>query len=184
MWACHWWWSSIAEHVADAAGTVPPGVPVVGFVHTGALRAALPAGPLRYGDLFTSFPFENVISVCGTTRAGLARLVANSTKDSSARDRLPFGITGARVKMHRLTTGELEVLSVDLGQSGKSKDDAPVWIALPDFLLSGGDAMLSGVTCKPAATSSVRVRDAWRAVIVREKGSCEGAAKNVVIDGP
>ncbi len=170
---------SIAEHATDAAGPIPRGVSLVGVVHTGALRAPLPKGPLRYGDLFTSFPFENIIGVCGTTRAGLARLLANSTKDGSARDRLPFGITGARVKMRRKQSGELEVLRVDLGDSGTSTDEAPVWVAMPDFLLAGGDGLIEGVECAPSVTSSVRVRDAWRSMLVRERGRCHGPAKNV-----
>src|SRR6185295_10243519 len=48
---------SIAERAADAAPP-PKGVPVVGVTNAGGLRAPLPAGTLRFTDLFTAFPFE------------------------------------------------------------------------------------------------------------------------------
>src|SRR5262249_62633 len=68
---------SIADHAADAA-PVPPRVPVVGFIHTGGLRASLPAGPVRFADVFNAYPFENSVAVCGTNRKGLARLLVNA----------------------------------------------------------------------------------------------------------
>jgi 5'-nucleotidase len=171
---------AIADHAADAA-QVPANVPVVGFIHTGGLRASLPAGAVRFADVFNAYPFENSVGVCGTTKKGLARLLINAlTKDISARDRMPFGIIGAKVKLRRRETQDLELVTVDV--PGAKTDDAPVWIAMPDFLLYGGDDFLSGVTCTPRATSSTRVRDAWKAVLVREQGGCEGNARNVSID--
>jgi 5'-nucleotidase len=171
---------AIADHASDAA-PVPPKVPVVGFIHTGGLRASLPAGPVRFADVFNAYPFENSVAVCGTTKKGLERLLSNAlTKDLSSRDRMPFGIVGAKVKLRRKETQDLELVRVDV--EGAKTDDAPVLVAMPDFLLYGGDDFLSGVTCKPAATSSTRVRDAWKAVLVRDKGGCEGNARNVSID--
>jgi 5'-nucleotidase len=171
---------AIVEHAADAARP-PPHVPLVGFIHTGGLRASLPAGPLRFGDVFNAYPFENSVGVCGTTKKGLTRLLVNAlTKDASARERMPFGIVGAKVKLRRTETQDLELVSVDV--EGAKADDAPVWIAMPDFLLYGGDDFLAGVQCKPSATSSTRVRDAWKAVLLRDNGGCDGNARNIAVD--
>jgi 5'-nucleotidase len=170
------------EHVADAAA-VPPGVPVVGLGNSGALRAPLPAGEVHFGDLFTVLPFENTVAACGTTRRGLVRFIENAIKKEGARERFPFGISGAKVKLKREADGRL--VMVDLAIEGEKKgagDDAPVWIALSDFMLHGGDALLAGVTCSPMATSQTRVREAWRAVLEREKGGCEGPSPNVTVE--
>jgi hypothetical protein len=113
---------------------------------------------------------------CGTTKKGLARLLTNAlTEDLSTRDRMPLGIVGAKVKLHRRESQDLELVSVDV--PGAKTYDAPVWIAMPDFILAGGDDFVTGVACKPAATSSTRVRDAWRAVIVRDNGGRAGNAR-------
>jgi len=54
-------------------------------------------------------------------------------------------------------------------------------LALPDFLLFGGDALISGVACTHSATSQTRVRDAWKEVLARD-GSCDGPPANVVFE--
>lgn len=168
---------AIAERVADAA-PAPRGVPVVGLTNSGGVRAPLKAGPLRYADLFATFPFENAVSVCETTQAGVEKLVQNALKRPSSVQRFPFGIAGAKVTVDRSAKGELSLARLDVeGSSGKP--DAPVWLALPDFVLDGGDGLLDGVSCTKTARSSTRVRDAWRNVLEREHGGCSGAPKNV-----
>jgi len=176
-----------AERVTEAAPP-PPGVPVVGLVNTGALRAPLPAGLVHFGDLFTVIPFENTIAACGTTRGGLLRFVENAIKKDSARERFPFGISGAKVRLKRSADGRLTLLGLEIdGEKKGAPDDAPVWLALSDFMLFGGDALLSGVTCTPAATSQTRIREAWGALLGREQGtgagaSCDGPAPNVKVE--
>jgi hypothetical protein len=67
------------------------------------------------------------------------------------------------------------------GEKKGATDDAPVWLALSDFLLFGGDGLLSGVSCAPAVTSQTRVREAWKARIAREGGGCDGPSPNVTV---
>ena len=179
----------VARGIAESASTAaaaPPGVPVVALMNSGGIRAPLRAGPLRYGDVFTTSPFENGIATCATTRAGLARTLANSVRPLESRERLPFGIAGAKVTLRRLADGGLAVegLVVDGdGARASVRDDDPIWMAIPDFILWGGDALLEGVTCTSTATSQLRVRDAWRSVIAREQ-ACDGPPKNVVVRAP
>ena len=171
-----------AERAADA-GTPPPGVPVVGLVNTGSLRAPLPAAEVLYRDLFNVIPFENTVAVCGTTRRGLVRFVENALRKDSARERFPFGIWGATLRVKRGEGGSLSLaaLAID-GEKEGAGDDAPVWLALSDFILTGGDGLLQGVTCAPAATSQTRIREAWRSLLAREGGGCDGASRTVRIE--
>ena len=170
------------EHVAEAAAP-PPGVPVVGVVNSGSLRALLPAGQVRYGDLFTVMPFENAVAACGTTRRGLVRLVENAIRKDSARERFPIAVSGARIRVKRAPDGKLSLLSVEVeGEPKGAGDDAPVWLALSDFVLAGGDNLLAGVSCSPAATAQTRVREAWRSLLERDKGGCDGPPVNVIVE--
>jgi 5'-nucleotidase len=169
-----------AERVADAAPP-PPGVPVVGLTNVGAIRAPLPAGPVRYGDVFTVLPFENTVAVCGTTRAGLVHLLETALKKESSRERFPLGIAGMEVTVKRAPDGSLSLVKLALpGEPKDPKPESPVWIALSDFILYGGDRLLVGLTCAPAATSQTRIREAWKALLAREKGGCEGPSRNVI----
>ena len=171
-----------ADHVADAAAP-PPGTPVVGLVNAGALRAPLPAARVRYADLFNVIPFENTVAACGTTRRGLVRLIDNALRKDSARERFPFGIWGATVRVKRGEGGRLSLVALAIaGEKEGAGDDAPVWLALSDFILTGGDGLLEGVACAPAATSQTRVREAWRALLAREGGGCDGASRSVIVE--
>ena len=176
---------AIREHVSDAAAP-PKGVPVVALVNSGGLRAPLLAGELRFADLFGAFPFENAVAACGTNRAGLETIIENSLKRPSTRERFPFGLAGAKVSLVRAPDGALTLESLIIDGEGAKKmgPDARVWLALPDFLLWGGDALLEGVTCEPGVSSPTRVRDAWRSLLALEKGGCEGSPHNVVVRTP
>ncbi len=176
---------AIAEQ-CSAAAAPPPGVPVVALVNAGMLRVPLRAGPLRFRDLFATAPFENGVAVCATTRKGLERTISNSIRSPQAREELTFGIAGARVTLARAADRSLALRRVLLdgaAPGAPEREDDRVWLAVPDFILWGGDALLDGVVCTTSATSQLQVRDAWRTVIAREQ-ACDGAPKNVVIEGP
>jgi 5'-nucleotidase len=172
-------------HASDAA-KLPEHVPVVAIVNAGGLRAPFRAGVLRNADLFAAMPFENAVAVCATTRTGLARAVGNLVQRAT-RDRFPFGIAGAKVRLVRSPTGALVVSQIaidgDERQPPDPAKDDPVWIAMPDFLLWGGDHFLDGITCVSTATSMTRIRDAWRELVAKEQ-SCSGPAVNVVVEIP
>ncbi len=168
-------------HSAEAA-PAPKGVPVVAVVNTGGIRAPVQPGVMRFADLFAVTPFENQIAVCATTRAGLKRALSNAAARPAARAAFPFGIAGAKVVFAAIAPdGGLDLLNIDLdGDRAKRSDDDPVWLTIPDFLLWGGDGFLDGVTCTSQATSTRRLREAWRELIGREQ-ACDGVPKNVVV---
>ena len=169
------------ENIAVAA-TPPKGVPVVGLTNIGSLRAPIAAGQARFRDMFTVIPFENTVAACGTTRAGLVRFLENGLRKDSSRERFPFGVAGAKLRVKHGPDGKLALAGVQIeGLAPDAKDDAPVWLALSDFILWGGDGLLTGVTCAPAAISQTRIRDAWTRVLEREK-ACDGPSKNVIVE--
>jgi 5'-nucleotidase len=169
-----------AARVADAAAP-PAGTPVVGLANTGGLRAPLPAGVVRYADVFTTFPFENSVAACGTTRAGLRRVIENALAREGARERFPFGVWGAKIEIERGPDARPKLVSFSLdGEKKPASDDAPVWLAISDFVLTGGDGLLKGVACAPSAASQTRIREAWRALLERE-GACDGPSANVKV---
>jgi 2',3'-cyclic-nucleotide 2'-phosphodiesterase (5'-nucleotidase family) len=170
-----------AETIASAA-TPPAGTPVVGFVNSGALRAPLPAGTVRFGELFTVFPFENSVAACGTNGAGLRRFIDNAIRKDASKERFPLGISGAKLVLRRDRDASLSLLSITLdGQKAPVEDATPVWLALSDFVLYGGDGLLDGVACAPKVASQTRVRDAWKAILERER-ACDGPSRNVSIE--
>ena len=172
---------AIAAHAADALA-VPRGVAVVGLMNAGGIRAPLAAGAVRYADLFAVSPFENQVAVCGTTRGGLAQVLRRALARPSARERFPFGVAGATLTLARGAGGAwtLGAVALDGEKAGAHRDDEPVWLALPDFLLFGGDGLLEGVTCSPHAVAQVRVREALREALARD-AACDGAPKHLRI---
>ena len=168
---------------AHLAAPIPKGVPVVGMTNSGALRAPLPAGPVRFADVFAAFPFANAVSVCGTTKGGLARILRTSFTKPASKDRFPLGLSGATVRVKRKPSGELELLGLEVeGLPKTAGDDAPVFVATSDFVLWGGDGLLEGVKCDPSASSTLGIRDAWLELLAKEKGGCDGPAKSVIVE--
>ncbi len=176
---------AIAMRVNDAAPP-PAGVPVVGLTNAGALRVGLAAGPVRYSDLFLANPFENMIAACETTVAGIKQMVRNGITRNFMLSRLPFAISGARAHIGR-GMRSWELIDVTIGEviypaNSNEGNDNPVWLALPDFVLTGGDGLMSGVKCKSTKVSSTRVRDALGDILAKERGGCEGPAPSIRID--
>ncbi len=157
--------------------------PAIAVINSGGVRMPLLMGQVRYRDVFAALPFENSIAVCTTTRAGMIRGIKNLVGRLATRDRFPFGLAGGRVRTQRINgIPELVSLDVDGAATPPLSDDTPVTLVMPDFLLYGGDGFLEGVTCTSPAVSPVRVRDAFRDVLARDGGGCDGTATNVTVD--
>ncbi|MEP6861251.1 MAG: metallophosphoesterase [Deltaproteobacteria bacterium] len=174
----------IMAHGSDAEAP-PKNVPLVALTNTGALRTPLHKGLVRYADLFDAFPFETTVAVCGTTRGGLVRILRNALRDPAANKHFPFALAGAKATVAREPDGTLSLVGLALEGEGKDAaneaDNSPVWVALPDFVLDGGDGFLAGVRCSSSARSSTRIRDAWREVLARDPAGCDARPKNVVV---
>jgi 5'-nucleotidase len=106
----------------------------------GGLRADLPKGPLTFGRLFETFPFDNLVVSFKLTGAGLERVFAERLRQ----DRSLPGIAGLRVR----ATCHTGTLGVELvRRAGRTvADDEIVTVATTDFLASGGDGIFVPVT--------------------------------------
>jgi 5'-nucleotidase len=178
--------TGLAEMIARALLMQSVSTPRVAVMNAGGVRAPIKGGKVLFRDLFATLPFENAVSTCTSTRAGLVRGLYNISMKISAKERFPFGIAGAGVKARREASGVRIVDVVLDSEKGGTRlpDDATVTIVMPDFLLWGGDGFLDGVHCTSTTETQLRLRDAFRVLLAQEKGGCDGPAKNIEIEGP
>lgn len=160
---------------ANAATTTPPsGLPIVTIANSGALRAPLRKGVVRYEDLFRTFPFEATVAACATTRDGLVHILNNALADPSAWKHIPFALAGADVTIVHAADGTPSLVSLKLaGEPRQGPGTQPVWVLLSDFMLDGGDGFLDGVTCTRTVRTSTRIRDIWRERLVSKPDECD-----------
>lgn len=170
---------AVLAHAGDG-GALPAKVPVVAVMNSGGVRAPLGPGLVRYRDLFAALPFENAVATCRTTKAGLRKMLSNVLRKASVTERFPFGFAGGRLSLRRDDKGLLTL--VDATIEGADKDESEVVVAMPDFLLWGGDGFLDGVTCAATTTSQTRLREAFRALLEGDgKFACDGPARALTI---
>ena len=129
--------SALGNFAADLLRGAHAGADV-GFINGGSLRADLPDGPLRYGDLYQAFPFDDGIAVLRLTGAQLTALVARNL----GRDAGILSLSGVRARARCGATG-LEVSLLD-GKDQPIAADRPLVAVTNGYLASGGDGLLEG----------------------------------------
>jgi 5'-nucleotidase len=122
----------------------------------GGLRAPLPEGPLTYGRLFETFPFDNMIVSFGLTGGAVKRMFV----DRLQQDRNLPGIAGLQV---RATCAE-GAIRVDLHRRDGRQvaDNDQLSVVTTDFLATGGDGIFATVTPPQGLTveeTGLMVRD-------------------------
>ncbi|PKO98634.1 MAG: hypothetical protein CVU13_09380 [Bacteroidetes bacterium HGW-Bacteroidetes-8] len=115
----------------------------------GGLRAALPKGNIRRYDIFSIFPFENYIVILDLPGSSVRALF-----DSFARNRVEAFSWNIQLE---IKAGALKDVLID----GEQIDDSRVYrIATIDFLMSGGDNVLSLKDAVAVEQTGVLIRDA------------------------
>jgi 2',3'-cyclic-nucleotide 2'-phosphodiesterase (5'-nucleotidase family) len=115
----------------------------------GSLRAALPEGPLSYGELYEAMPFDNRI-VTLELNGGELRQVFERHLSADARGIV--SISGIEVEAHCEGTA----LRVRILRRGKPiADDTTLTLVTSDYLASGGDMLFS-----PLINPRSRIRNA------------------------
>lgn len=111
------------------------------LLNSGGLRADLPAGELRYGDLYEVFPFDNAIATVTVNGDELRQLVAAAY---GARKGV-FQQSGLRLTLGQCP-GPRRLRDVRLADGAPLEPSRAYRVVMPDFLARGGDGLAPVVT--------------------------------------
>ncbi len=153
--------SALGNLVEAAYLAAMPGADVVINNTDGALRSDLPAGPLTYGAVFETMPFDNRLVAFPLSGADVRRLAT-----TWVRNRFPAlpGLAGLRARVAcKGSALEVALLRPD---NVPIRDDERLLVATPDFLATGGDRVFESVM--PSGGFAIE-RDA-------------GAVRDVIVD--
>jgi 5'-nucleotidase len=128
--------SPLGNLFADLMRAARPGADVA-IINGGSLRVDLPAGPLSYGHLFESLPFDNRFATIPMTGAELADVVARNL----GRDNGIISLSGIRAEA-RCKDGALAVALFRPG-GRPIAPGARLKVVTSDFLATGGDGLFS-----------------------------------------
>jgi 5'-nucleotidase len=101
----------------------------VGVMNSGGIRANLPAGNLKYGDVFEVSPFDNLAAVVTMTGAQLQQVL----HDNVSRARGVLQVSG----IHYTRDDKAQAVTASDVDPNKTYR-----VAMPDFLVQGGDGFL------------------------------------------
>jgi 5'-nucleotidase len=123
------------------------------LVNAGGIRSEFESGPITYESLFRAFPFDNavaVLKVSGQELKKIVRLAENGSRGF-------FPVSGLKLRLvdlafeapaqdlnqnKRIEPWEVDRLISVQQESGKPiLDEKTYTLALPDFLVTGGDDM-------------------------------------------
>lgn len=116
----------------------------VALLNAGGVRAPWPAGPLTYGSLYESFPFDNRYAVVRITGAELAELIRRNLQG----DHGILLFSGLSVRSRCVGEGEGEgELQITLRRAnGRTiRSDDMLTLVTSDFLATGGDGVFAQI---------------------------------------
>jgi 5'-nucleotidase len=116
----------------------------IGLLNSGGLRADLSAGPLTYGHLYETFPFDNAVATLQLTAAELRALL----EAILAHGRVPQQ-SGLKLAVAACPKG-LQVMAVTLADGTALADGRVYRVVLPDYLARGGDGLEAFMAALPA----------------------------------
>jgi len=139
----------------------------VALTNGGGLRADVPAGPLTYGAVYESQPFDNRFAIVTLQGRHLRKLIADNLQAKNG----IFSWAGLTARA-RCKKGQLDIQLFD--RRGRPiADGKTIKVATSDFLASGGDDGIVGRLDLPAGavqSTDVVIRDAMVAVLRKRGG--------------
>jgi len=169
--------SALGNLFADLLLDAVPGADTA-IVQSGGLRADLPPGPLKYGDLYRASPFDNRVVELALTGSELVRVF----RDNLTTSQTVLSIAGLRVT----ASCDGAALAVVLGRPDGSRVAAGerLRVVTTDFLAAGGDDVFSPVL--PATTRPVSTLMQREAMLeqLRRRGGLIAAADLVKAGEP
>lgn len=148
----------------------------VAFTNGGGLRANLPAGPLDYGALHTSNPFDNRFAIVRLTVGQLAAIFA----DTLSRDGSFYSISGLRAA-GRCEDGAVQVsLTDDVDGAAPMDPDREITLVTSDFLATGSRSPFAALPAEQVTLETEEtIRDAMADVLRARGGELD---PNVLFD--
>lgn len=122
--------SALANLVADLMRKARP--VDIAITHAGGLRADLPAGPLKYGALYETYPRDSTFAIATLSGRQLKAAIANNLSGPTG---LLFSISGARVKAE--CSGDALAITI-WDKQGKPIEDATKVVVATNTLLALG----------------------------------------------
>jgi 5'-nucleotidase len=153
--------TALGNLLADLARNARPGGDVA-VLNSGSMRSGLPAGPLTYGSLYETFPFDNAFASVRVPAGYLAHRLSESFAHSGSL----VSLSGLRARA-RCERGNLEV-TLTRPDGSFIADFEPLVVTTSDFLATGGDGFFAGAKAK--VESGVPMRDAMADVLRRRGG--------------
>jgi 2',3'-cyclic-nucleotide 2'-phosphodiesterase / 3'-nucleotidase / 5'-nucleotidase len=105
----------------------------IAVMNAGGVRAALPAGPVTWGDLYQVHPFGNMIVVLELRGADLRQVLEHAVRGSA----VDAHVSGIIVDYDQERPAGSRIVSVRLQDGTPLRDDAIYRVAVNDFLASG-----------------------------------------------
>lgn len=138
--------SLFAEALLAAAS--PPAD--VALINAGAVRASLPAGQLKYGDLFDAYPFDGRVVRIEIVATELEAVIA---KHLSNDDHGLMHMAGVRARA--ACEGEKLRVRLERPDGTKIEDADKLVLVTNDFMATGGDSLLDPI---PQVTMRSRIK--------------------------
>jgi 5'-nucleotidase len=137
----------------------------IALTNSAGYRADLPEGPLTYGRLYASMPFDNNRVLLTLTGAELRRIVTDNLKRSGSM----VVFSGLRATV---TCDGAELRATLRRESGPPIGDADVLrVATTDFIATGGDQFLSSVMPVHVVSTGDTMRDEVAAYLTQHGGT-------------
>jgi 2',3'-cyclic-nucleotide 2'-phosphodiesterase (5'-nucleotidase family) len=129
--------SPFGNLVADLMRAARPKADLA-LTNGGGLRADLPVGELTYGQVYTTYPFDNRFAEVDLPALSFRALM----KDNIEHSKGILSVSGVRVKA--VCQGSELVVTLTRDDGRPIRDDERLRIATSDFLASGGEGPLGG----------------------------------------
>ncbi|HWS73433.1 MAG TPA: 5'-nucleotidase C-terminal domain-containing protein [Thermoanaerobaculia bacterium] len=142
----------------------------IAFINSGGIRAELPAGDLRYSDVFEVSPFDNfptVVPLTGAQIAEMLRLTANGEHGILQVSGLKYTYDATK-DADKPPAQRQRVLSVTLPDGTPVDPTATYKVVMPDFLAVGGDGLMPVMKDVPKSEIHTDQSAPLRELFVRE----------------
>jgi 5'-nucleotidase len=147
----------------------------VAITNGGGLRAPLPAGPLTYGSVYESFPFDNRFATLRLTGEQLARVFAHNLSESGG----VLSVSGLQVRARCRAGGLVVDLVREDGKPVRPGDSFAV--VTSDFVATGGEASFAALQLPDGAITlhGEAMREGLARVLRARKGALSGTDPRV-----